>query len=370
LNNGEKKSIVADSKYSSAIIQVGDRVEIKIAGLDPESALPFYFSSGAGSGAGIGQESPPNTFVVDSKGDVAIPIMGKIQLAGLNREEAEISITNKLKELIKTPVVQVRIFNFMVSVFDEESVELINSLNYKNFLKIPSGEITNLFLLKKINIKKNKVILSTGMSNYYEICDALNVLARKKVYECKNDKIIIRNYQTIKEIQEKIVIMHCISDYPSEKKDSNLRVINRMKNDFLLRVGFSDHSLGKEIALASVYAGAEFIEKHFTIDKKLKGPDHIASLNYLELKDLVKKIKLANLIMGSQKKKVQNCEKRNINIVRKFLVAKKNIFKNEKFTFSNLTCKRSSKGVSPMNLRKILGKKSKKRYLIDQLIEL
>lgn len=260
--------------------------------------------------------------------------------------------------------------NFMVSVFDEESVDLINSLNYKNFLKIPSGEITNLFLLKKINIKKNKVILSTGMSNYYEICDALNVLTRKKVYEFKNGRIIIKNYQTIKKIQEKIVIMHCVSDYPSKKKYSNLRVINKMKNDFLLRVGFSDHSIGKEIALASVYAGAEFIEKHFTINKKLKGPDHIASLNYLELKSLVKKIKLANLIMGSKTKQIQDCEKKNINIVRKFLVAKKNIFKNQKFTISNLTCKRSAKGISPMNLKKILGKKSKKKYLKDQLIML
>jgi len=152
LNNGEKKSVVAESKYSSAIIQVGDRVEIKIAGLDPESSLPFYFSGGAG----IGQESPSNTFLVDSKGEVAIPILGKVELAGFNREEAEKLLTEKLKDLIKVPVVQIRIFNFMITVLGEvKSPGYIKIGNNKaNLLEVlaMAGDLT-------MNADRKKIII-------------------------------------------------------------------------------------------------------------------------------------------------------------------------------------------------------------------
>ncbi len=197
LNNGEKKSIVADSKYSSAIIQVGDRVEIKIAGLDPESALPFYFSSGAGSNAGIGQDSPPNTFVVDSKGDVAIPIIGKIQLAGLNREEAEISITNKLKELIKTPVVQVRIFNFMVSVLGEVKtpgyIKIIN--NKANLLEVLAiaGDLTSNADRKEIIIWREE---NNERKEYLVDLTSTSIFSSPVFLVKQNDLIYVRPNKT------------------------------------------------------------------------------------------------------------------------------------------------------------------------------
>ena len=260
--------------------------------------------------------------------------------------------------------------DFMISIFDEKSLKLINSLKYKNYLKIPSGEITNSFLLKKIKLNNHKIILSTGMSNNSEIVDAINLIARKRIYRCIKNKVIITNHKQLKKIQDKIVIMHCVTEYPTEHKYLNLRVINKMKNDFLLNVGFSDHTIGIDASIAAVYGGAQFIEKHFTINKKLNGPDHKASINFLELKQMIKKIKHADETLGNDLKEIQKCEKKNINIVRKFLVAKNMIKKNEKFSFKNLTSKRSRKGVSPMNIKKIIGKKAKKNFLKDEVVEI
>ena len=259
--------------------------------------------------------------------------------------------------------------DFMVSIFDEQSLDLINLLDYNNFIKIPSGEITNYFLLKKINLKKNKVIISTGMSNYKEIVNAINVVSGKIIYRLKNNKIFIKNQKFLNKIKKKIILMHCITDYPAKFEYSNLRVINKMKNDFQLEVGFSDHSKSTEVSVASIYAGANIIEKHFTLNKNLKGPDHIASLDPNELRILIRKINFANEILGSNRKKMQICEKKNINLVRKYLVAKREIKKNDKFTLSNLTAKRSLKGISPMKVTEILNKKSNKNYKIDELIK-
>jgi len=197
LNNGEKKSVFANSQYNYPIIQVGDRVEIKIAGLDPESALPFYFSSGAGSSAGIGQDSPPNTFVVDSKGDVAIPIMGKIHLAGLNREEAEISITNKLKELIKTPVVQVRIFNFMVSVLGEVKtpgyIKIVN--NKANLLEVLAiaGDLTSNADRKEIIIWREE---NNERKEYLVDLTSTSIFSSPVFLVKQNDLIYVRPNKT------------------------------------------------------------------------------------------------------------------------------------------------------------------------------
>ena len=259
--------------------------------------------------------------------------------------------------------------DFMVSVFDEKSLNLINSTKYDNYLKIPSGEITNYFLLNKINLNKNKIILSTGMSNYQEIADALNVLAKCKIYFCKNNKITIKNHNLIERLKKKIVIMHCITEYPADIQYSNLKVINKIKNDFLLPVGFSDHSLRSEVAIASIYSGAIFLEKHITLNKKQKGPDHAASLTPSEFKFMIKKINKAKIIIGNDVKKIQPCEIQNLNIARKFLVAKKDIKKGKIINISDITCKRSSKGISPMEINKVLGKKAKKKFLKDDLIK-
>ncbi len=197
MNNDDQKSVSANVKYSSAIIQAGDRLEIKIAGLEPESALPFYFSSGAGSSAAIGQESPPNTFVVDSKGDVAIPIMGKIKLAGLNREEAEISIIDKLKELIKAPVVQVRIFNFMVSVLGEVKtpgyIKIIN--NKANLLEVlaMAGDLTSNADRKEIIIWREE---NNERKEYLVDLTSTSIFSSPVFLVKQNDLIYIRPNKT------------------------------------------------------------------------------------------------------------------------------------------------------------------------------
>ena len=260
--------------------------------------------------------------------------------------------------------------DFMISIFDEKSLKLINSLGYKNYLKIPSGEITNSFLLKKLKLDNHKIILSTGMSNNSEIVNAINLIAKKRIYRCIKNKVIIINHNHLKKIQDKIVIMHCVTEYPTKPKYLNLRVINKMKNDFLLNIGFSDHTIGIDTPIAAVYAGAQFVEKHFTLNKKLSGPDHKASVNFFELKKIIKKIRDAEEILGRDLKEVQKCEMKNINIVRKFLVARNKIKKNEKFTLKNLTCKRSNKGLSPMSIKRILGKKAKKNFLKDEIIKI
>ena len=260
--------------------------------------------------------------------------------------------------------------DFMISIFDEKSLKLINSIRYKNYLKIPSGEITNSFLLKKIRLNKYKIILSTGMSNNSEIVNAINLISKKRIYKCIKNRVIIMNHKHLKKIQNKIVIMHCVTEYPTNPKYLNLRVINKMKNDFLLNIGFSDHTIGIEAPISAVYAGAQFVEKHFTISKKLIGPDHKASINFFELKEMINKIKKADEILGKDLKEIQKCEKKNVNIVRKFLVARNMIKKHEKFSLKNLTCKRSVKGVSPMNIKKIIGKKAKKKFLKDEVIKI
>ena len=197
LNNGEKKSIVPESKYSSAVIQVGDRVEIKIAGLEPESSLPFYFSSGAGSGAAMGQESPPNTFLVDSRGEVAIPVLGKIHLGGLIREEAEKAITDKLKELIKTPVVQVRIFNFMITVLGEVKtpgyIKIIN--NKANLLEVLAlaGDLT-------INADRQQIVVWREENNerkeYLVDLTSTLIFSSPVFFVKQNDLIYVRPNKT------------------------------------------------------------------------------------------------------------------------------------------------------------------------------
>lgn len=193
LNNGEKKSVFANSQYNYPIIQVGDRVEIKIAGLDPESALPFYFSGGAG----IGQESPPNTFFVDSNGEVAIPILGKVELAGFNLEEAEKLLTEKLKNLIKIPVVQIRIFNFTITVLGEvKSPGYIKIGNNKaNLLEViaMAGDLT-------INGDRKKIIIWREENNErkeYQVDLTSTSIFNSPVFLVKqNDLIYVRPNKT------------------------------------------------------------------------------------------------------------------------------------------------------------------------------
>lgn len=239
---------------------------------------------------------------------------------------------------------------FCASFFNEESLHLIKKLKLK-IIKIPSGEITNFFLLKKIASFNKKIILSTGMSNLQDITRAINVLIK---------------FGTKK---SKITLLHCNTEYPTSLNDVNLLAIKSIKKHFNLNVGYSDHTLSKEVPISAVSMGACVIEKHLTLNKKLSGPDHNSSLNPREFKLLVKSIRNTEKILGKEKKFVSKSEKKNIKKCRQFLVAKKDIDKNEIFNLKNLTCKRIGlRGISPMDLGKIIYKKAKKSYKKDEKI--
>ena len=233
---------------------------------------------------------------------------------------------------------------FLSTPFELESIDFLASLNMPIF-KIPSGEITNLPYLRKINSLKKKVILSTGMSNLDEIQEALNILK-----DCE------------------ISLLHCTTEYPCPYEDVNLKAIQAMKEKFNLEIGYSDHTQGIEISLAAVAMGATIIEKHFTLDKKMEGPDHQASLEPNELKELVKSIRNIEKAIGNGKKEPVQSEIKNIEIARKSIVAKCPIKKGEKFTEENLTTKRPATGISPMKWDEIVGSVAKKDYQEDEVI--
>jgi N,N'-diacetyllegionaminate synthase len=240
---------------------------------------------------------------------------------------------------------------FISSAFDEESLNFLKKINIK-FFKVPSGEIDNIPYLELLGKFKKKVILSTGMSNILDIDRAIKTLVKNGT--SKNN----------------ITLMQCTSSYPAPFEEINLRVINSLKKKFKLRVGFSDHSLGSIAGIAAVAIGAKVIEKHITIDKGLVGPDHKSSLNPSEFKLMVDDIRMVEKILGSEIKHVTTSEKKNINIVRKSIVASRFIKKNEKFTIENITCKRPGTGISPVFFKKLLGKKSIKNFNTDDLIKL
>ena len=238
---------------------------------------------------------------------------------------------------------------FMSSPFDLISAKYLISLNMKQ-IKIPSGEITNYPLLKYLASKKIKIILSTGMSNISEIKNTIKLF---KEFGAKDDDISI---------------LHCNTSYPTPHKDVNLNVIESLYKEFKLNVGYSDHTSGIIAPVAAVAKGAMIIEKHFTLNKNLKGPDHSTSLNPKEFALMVKYIRDTEDSLGNKKKIITRSEFKNIKIVRKSIVAKKFIKKGTLFDESNLTVKRPGTGLSPMIWEKILGKKAKKNFYVDDLI--
>lgn len=238
---------------------------------------------------------------------------------------------------------------FLSTAFDLESIDLLNNLNIQIF-KIPSGEITNYPYLKKIGSLQKKVILSTGMSTINEIREAINVLKENGTSD--------------------ISVLHCNTEYPTPMEDVNLKALNTIKNELNVEVGYSDHTLGIEVPIAAVAIGATIIEKHFTLDKNMQGPDHKASLEPYELKKMVEGIRNIDLALGSSNKKVSKSEIKNLNIARKSIVANTNIKKGDIFTEENLTCKRPGDGISPMKWTKVLGRRAIKDFQKDEMIEL
>jgi N,N'-diacetyllegionaminate synthase len=263
--------------------------------------------------------------------------------------------------------------DFMVSVFDNKSLNILNKINYKNFIKIPSGELNNYFLLRSIKNSKYKLILSTGMSNFEDIVNSINFISKRKIfsYKKKNDTIQIINKKFHASLKKKIHLLHCVTDYPAPSKFLNLNVISEIKNLTKLNIGFSDHSEGIDASVYAVFCGARIIEKHITLDRNLSGPDHKASLNPQLFKLMVSKIRAAENILGSYKKKIQFCEIKNIKSVRKVVVAKKIIKKGKKFTWNNLSSKRTGlEGIDIKDVIKLIGKKAIKDYIKNQIIKI
>ena len=238
---------------------------------------------------------------------------------------------------------------FLSTAFDNESVDLLAELNIP-FYKIPSGEITNLPYLRHVGRMGKPVVMSTGMATLDEVRAAMEVLLDAGVE------------------MDNLSILHCNTEYPTPMKDVNLWAMLTIQDELGVKVGYSDHTLGIEIPVAAVALGATIIEKHFTLDRTLPGPDHAASLEPHELKAMVAAIRNIEKAMGDGVKKPSPSEKKNITIARKSIVAKQPINKGEPFSEENIMVKRPGTGISPMEWDKILEKKSKQDYNPDDLI--
>ena len=236
---------------------------------------------------------------------------------------------------------------FLSTPFDLDSIDFLEEIQIP-FWKIPSGEITNLPYLEKIARTGKDVIMSTGMSNMEEIEMALSVLKKNGA--------------------GKITLLHCNTEYPTPFGDVNLRAMQAMEETFRVPVGYSDHTIGIEVPIAAVAMGASVIEKHFTLDKNMEGPDHKASLEPGELKQLVRSIRNIEQAMGSSEKQPSPSEKKNISIARKSIVAKRGIRQGEKLTEENLYIKRPGDGISPMRWYEIIGTTAVKDFEEDELI--
>jgi N,N'-diacetyllegionaminate synthase len=240
---------------------------------------------------------------------------------------------------------------FLSTPFDLESIDLLTRLGLEMF-KIPSGEITNLPYLRKLGALKKRLILSTGMADLSEIKDALDVLVDAGSR------------------MEDITVLHCNTEYPTPFEDVNLRAMLTIRSAFPgISVGYSDHTLGIEAPIAAVAMGATVIEKHFTLDRHLPGPDHRASLQPDELAAMISAIRNIEKALGTGMKKPSPSESRNIPVARKSIVAAAPIKKGETFTEMNITVKRPGTGITPMRWDEIIGRKAAKPYRKDELIE-
>ena len=280
----------------------------------------------------------------------------KYQIKNTNRNETQQEMLKKL-ELTNNQLL--KLFNFtkslglrfVASPFDFESIKFIKKLKL-DVIKIPSGEIDNVPYLQQIGKLNKFIILSTGMSDLNEIKNAVKILNK---------------FGTSK---DKITILHCTTEYPAPYNDVNLNSIKLLREKMKMNIGFSDHTRGIEISLAAVAIGASVIEKHFTLSRRLDGPDHQTSLEPKEFKDLVNQIRNIEIAMGKKDKFLTPSEKKNINLVRKSIVAIKNINKGEKFTYKNISTKRPRNGIPSSRWDKIIGKNSKFNFKKNDFIKI
>ena len=238
---------------------------------------------------------------------------------------------------------------FLSTPFDHDSIDMLNELGLEIF-KVPSGEITNLPYLRHIGALNKEVILSTGMAKLGEIEDALDILI------------------TSGTDRDLITVLHANTMYPTPMEDVNLKAMQTIGTAFNIAYGYSDHTLGIEVDVAAVAMGATIIEKHFTLNKTMEGPDHKASLEPHELLNMVKAIRNIELALGSSVKKPSKSERPNIKIARKSIVASRSIKQGELLTVGNLTIKRPGNGISPMQWDEMIGMTSLKDYEVDELI--
>ena len=241
---------------------------------------------------------------------------------------------------------------FLSTGFDKDSIDFLDRLNIP-FYKIPSGEITNKPYLQQIASKGRPVIVSTGMANMEEVKAATSVLEKNGIPK------------------KQITVLHCNTEYPTPMDDVNLKAMWHIRDELGVPFGYSDHTQGIEVPIAAVALGATVIEKHFTLDKSLPGPDHKASLEPNELKEMVRAIRnIEKAISGSGKKEPSLSELKNKNVARKSIVASIQIKKGETFATENITVKRPGNGISPMKWDEIIGKVAKRDFDKDELIEL
>lgn len=238
---------------------------------------------------------------------------------------------------------------YLSTPFDMDSIDFLSGMDMPVW-KIPSGEVTNLPYLEKVAKLGRPIVMSTGMCEIDEIKAALDILYKNGSTD--------------------VTILHCNTEYPTPLKDANVKAMLDIQKNFGTKVGYSDHTLGLEAPLAAVALGASVIEKHFTLDKNMEGPDHAASMNPDELKALVKSIRNMEIALGDGVKRVTESEAKNKDVARKSIVAKTPIKKGEVFTVDNITVKRPGSGISPMRWYEVLGKEAVRDFSLDELIEL
>ena len=238
---------------------------------------------------------------------------------------------------------------FLSTPFDFDSIEFLNSIDMP-FWKIPSGEITNYPYLVALAKTGKPIVMSTGMCDMTEIQEAINVLKKNGVKEIK--------------------LLHCNTEYPTPFEDVNLHAMQTMKDAFGLEVGYSDHTRGIEVPIAAVALGATIIEKHFTLDRNMEGPDHKASLEPAELEKMVSSIRNIEEALGNGNKTPTPSEKKNITVARKSIVAAQSIKAGETLTEENVTTKRPGTGISPMKWNAVIGTRAIRDFEEDELIEI
>lgn len=276
------------------------------------------------------------------------------QIETTGEEESQLAMLKKL-ELTRDMHKQLMAYcdkkniMFLSTPFDIESLNYLVQCNV-GLIKIPSGEITNYPYLKAVGQTGKKVIISSGMSTLQEVKDAVKVLRDNGSVE--------------------VTVLHCNTEYPTPYVDVNLKAMFTLEEELGVAVGYSDHTQGIEIPIAAAALGASVIEKHFTLDKNMEGPDHKASLEPDELAAMVKAIRNIELALGDGRKEPSESEKKNIAIVRKSIVARCDIKEGEIFTEENLTAKRPGTGISPMHWNQVLNQRAKRNFYEDELIEI